>query len=186
MSILSVPSFKRSLVVIQLLIASLGFQPAIAQAIKPKAGGHQATKLASFEDWGAYMSQQGKNKICYALSEPKERLPKELKRDPAYMFVSFRPAENVKNEISVVFGFPTKEGGSAQASIGSSNIDFVTQTENAWVKNQSEESQVISTMSKGQSMTVKAASRRGNQTTDKYSLKGFADALKRAREECAS
>jgi invasion protein IalB len=39
-------------------------------------------------------------------------------------------------------------------------------------------------MSKGQAITVSATSARGNQTTDRYSLAGFAQALDRAKKEC--
>jgi hypothetical protein len=47
------------------------------------------------------------------------------------------------------------------------------------VKNPAEEGQVISTMSRSSSVTVKATSGRGNATSDRYSLKGFGKALER-------
>jgi hypothetical protein len=157
-------------------------------AAKPAAagpGGAQAAQLASFGDWTAYASGQGRSKICYALTQPKDRLPKELSRDPAYLFVSFRPADNVRNEVAVVMGFPTRDGGEAEAVIGTSSFALVTKGTNAWIRNQTEESQVIASMTRGQSMTVKATSGRGNTTTDRYSLSGFAQALDRARKECS-
>jgi hypothetical protein len=147
-------------------------------------GGGQATALATFNDWTAYATGQGRAKICYALSQPKDRQPKDLKRDPAYLFVSFRPAESVKHEVAVVMGFATKDGGAAEATIGNSTYALITKGANAWVKNPSEEPQVIGTMSKNQAMTIKATSGRGNPTTDRYSLAGFAQALDRARKEC--
>ena len=67
-------------------------------------------------DWGVYTAQSGRSKICYALSQPKDRLPKNLNRDPAYLFVSFRPAENVKNELALVLGFTAKDNGPASAT----------------------------------------------------------------------
>ena len=151
----------------------------------PGPGGAQATLLASFNDWNAYVSGQGRAKLCYALSQPKERLPKDLKRDPAYLFVSFRPAENVRNEIAVVMGFATKDGGAAEAVVGNAAFALVTKGPNAWVKNQSEEAKVIAAFSKGKDVTVKATSGRGNATSDRYSLNGFAQALDRARKECS-
>ncbi|MBV9077035.1 MAG: hypothetical protein JO048_06075 [Methylobacteriaceae bacterium] len=147
-------------------------------------GGSGATLVATFNDWSAYTAQTGKAKICYALSQPKQRSPANLKDTPAYVFVSFRPAENVKNEVATVLGFPTKDGGPAQAAIGTTTYDLVTKAQNAWIKNPSEEAQAIATMSKGQSLTVSATSARGNKTSDRYSLAGFAQALERARKEC--
>jgi hypothetical protein len=122
--------------------------------------------------------------VCYALSQPTERTPKSVPRDPAYLFVSFRPSENVRNEIALVMGFATKDGGEAQATIGSTSYGLVTKGANAWIKNSAEEGQVISTMSKSASVVVKATSGRGNATSDRYSLKGFGKALEKARDEC--
>jgi hypothetical protein len=39
-------------------------------------------------------------------------------------------------------------------------------------------------MSKAQAMIVSATSARGNKTSDRYSLAGFAQALDRAKKEC--
>ncbi|MGO4706671.1 hypothetical protein AB4072_12955 [Microvirga sp. 2MCAF38] len=155
-----------------------------ATSAAPAAGPGGATLLASFGDWGVYIASTGKTKICYALSQPKERLPKNLSRDPAYMFVSLRPAENVKNEVAFVFGFGAKENAKAEAAIGTTSYALLTQGANAWLKNPAEEGQAIATMSKGQSVLVKAQSGRGNQLTDRYSLSGFGQALDRARKEC--
>lgn len=148
------------------------------------AGANQALLLASFADWGAYASQQGKAKVCYALSQPKDRLPKNLNRDPAYLFVSSRPTEGVRNEVSLVLGFATKDGTDAQAIIGPSAFALITKASNAWVKNPAEEGQVLAALSKGEKVMVKAQSKRGNKLSDEYSLKGFAQALDRVKKEC--
>ncbi|MEA3137618.1 MAG: hypothetical protein QOC71_1899 [Thermoplasmata archaeon] len=158
-------------------------KPGAAGATGP--GGGKATLLASFNDWGAYASGDGRTKVCYALSTPKERLPKDLKRDPAYLFVSFRPADNVRNEVAVVLGFATRDGAEAEAVVGQSTYALITKGTNAWIRNTTEESQVIAAFSKGQSVTVKATSGRGNPSTDRYSLNGFGPALDRARKECS-
>jgi hypothetical protein len=155
-----------------------------AKPAAPAPGGGQAKLLDTFDDWGAYATQSGRAKVCYALSQPKDRLPKNLSRDPGYLFVSFRPAENVRNEVALVMGFGTKDGGPAEATIGTSSYDLITKGQNAWVKNPAEEGQVIAAMSRGQTLTVKATSARGNETTDRYSLKGFGKALEKARDEC--
>ncbi|GIT35829.1 MAG: hypothetical protein Ct9H300mP5_2980 [Candidatus Pelagibacterales bacterium] len=42
---------------------------------------------------------QDGNKTCFAQSIPVVRAPKKnLKKEPSRLFVSFRPAENIKNE----------------------------------------------------------------------------------------
>ncbi|NNM71038.1 invasion associated locus B family protein [Enterovirga aerilata] len=169
--------------------------PALAQgqtaqrAQRPAAaaqapGGGQATLVATFTDWSAYTAQTGRAKICYALSQPKSRSPANLKDTPAYLFVSFRPAENVRNEVASVLGFNTREGGEASLAVGNSSYALVTKAQNAWIKNPADEPQAIAAMARGQAMTVSVTSARGNKTSDRYSLAGFAQALDRARKEC--
>ena len=164
--------------------------PATAKPAQPQAqaptGPGGSSLVASFGDWGVYTAQAGRSKICYALSQPKDRLPKNLNRDPAYLFVSFRPAENVRNEVALVLGFAARENGPAEAAIGTASYALLTKATNAWLKNPAEEGQAIGTMSRASSVTVKAQSARGNQLTDRYSLNGFGPALERARRECGA
>ena len=56
--------------------------------------------------------------------------------------------------------------------------------ENAWIQNQADEPRIVTEMSRTQTATVRTTSQRGKPTQDDYALGGFADALKRAREEC--
>jgi hypothetical protein len=159
-----------------------GGKPAAAGA---KPGGAGASLLGSFGDWSAYAAGQGRDKLCYALSVPKDRQPKDLKRDAAYLFVSFQPGKGVRNEVAVVMGFPTKDGAAAEAVVGNATYALITKDQNAWVKNPTEENQVVATMSKGQNLVVKASGKRGGKLTDRYSLTGFGQALDRARKECS-
>lgn len=143
----------------------------------------KSESMGVFGDWGAYRTQ-GKSKTCYALAQPKTRDPEKLKRDAAYVFISTRPAENVKNEISIIMGFTMKDGGEAQATIGEAEFGLIAKGANAWVKNPAEESRFIEAMKKGSKLIVKAASAKGKVTTDTYSLSGLSQALDKVRKEC--
>jgi hypothetical protein len=166
--------------------AAVGAGAAAATAkAAPAAGPGGTALLASYADWNVYTAQTGRSKICYALSQPKDRMPKNLNRDPAYLFVSFRPAENVRNEVALVLGFTAKDNGPAEAMVGNAKYALLTKATDAWLKNPAEEGQAIATMSRGQSVIVKTQSLRGNQLTDRYSLSGFNQALERARKECS-
>ena len=61
--------------------------------------------VGKFKDWESFILSQEGNKICFAQSIPVVRAPKKLKRDPSRLFVSFRPVENIKNEVSVTNGY---------------------------------------------------------------------------------
>ncbi|MBO1907834.1 hypothetical protein KHP60_20645 [Microvirga sp. 3-52] len=169
--------------------AAAGAAAGAAAAARPAqaaTGPGGASLLTSYGDWGVYTAQTGRSKICYALSQPKDRLPKNVNRDPAYLFVSFRPAENVKNEVALVLGFSAKENGPAEAAVGNASYALITKATNAWLKNPAEEGQAIATMARSGNVTVKMQSARGSSLTDRYSLNGFSKALEHARKECAS
>ena len=157
-----------------------------ASAPAQSAGDVQPTLLGQYADWGAYTAAPGGNKICFALAKPKSSKtePAGRKRDPAYMFVSTRPAEKVKNEISVTVGYPFKSSSDATAEIGTAKFAMYTQNDGAWIKNVGEESRLVEAMRKGADVTVKGTSRSGTLSTDQYSLKGLAQALDRLEQEC--
>src|ERR1700678_244316 len=99
-------------------VASVLLPPAIAatKAAKPapKSGAKEEpakpSLVASFGDWNVFVGEVGKGRICYTLAQPKTREPSSLKRDPGYAFISDRPAEGVRNEVSFIMGFDVAAG----------------------------------------------------------------------------
>ncbi|MGJ3263731.1 MAG: invasion associated locus B family protein [Salinarimonas sp.] len=144
----------------------------------------EATPLGQFGDWAAFATEASGSKMCYALSQPRSRRPEGLSRDPGYLFVSFRPSENVANEVAAVMGFPTQDGQTATGVIDGTSYNFVTRGENVWVQNPAQEDDVVQSFVRGRSFELNVRSGRGNDTTDVYSLSGFTAALNRAKEEC--
>lgn len=173
---------------LSLLGVMLGtISPAKAQARQPAApasGQGQALELGTFGEWVAYSSQQGRAKVCYILTKPKERLPANLSRDPGFLFITSRPAEQVRNEVSFVLGFAAKETTPGEAAIGANTFALAPKGRNAWIANAAQENAFVEAARRGQSLTVKITSGRGNATTDRYSLAGLSQALDRMRREC--
>ena len=151
-----------------------------------RAQGDQPTLLGSYVDWGAYSATPAGKKVCFALSKPKTSLtnPPGRKRDQAYLFVATRPAENVRNEVSVIIGYPFKESSDATAEIGAAKFAMYTQKDGAWIKNTAEEARMLDAMRKGSDLTIKGTSARGTTSSDQFSLKGLAEALARAEQAC--
>lgn len=161
-------------------------QPPKAAATTGPAGDTQPTLLGQYGDWGAYTASPGGKKVCFALGKPKTAKtdPPGRKRDPAYVFISTRPAEKVKNEVSIIIGYPFKPSSDATAEIGSTKFAMYTQDDGAWIKNVAEEARMVDAMRKGAELTVKGTSGRGAQSTDEYSLKGLSQALDKVEQEC--
>ena len=164
-------------------VAIFGLLEGGALAQTPTAG---AQLLGQFGDWGAYTASPGGRKICFALAKPasSETTPPNRPRDPAWLFVSTRPAEKVKEEVSVIIGYPFKANSDATVEVANTNFAMYTQNDGAWVKNAAEEARLIEAMRRGLDVTVKGESGRGTRTTDVFSLKGVAQALDRAAQEC--
>lgn len=152
---------------------------------KDKNGVKTPVPVGSFGDWNAMTAHgQGKDKTCYALAEPKDRQPAKLQRDKAYVFISSRPSEGVRNEVAVIMGFTVKDGGAATAEIDGDSFELVTKGNSAWVKNPAKEKEFVEALKSGGKLVVKAPSVKGNVTTDTYSLKGLSEALGRVQKEC--
>src|SRR5215831_14928180 len=119
--------------------------PPAATQKKPPSPTDQAVLLGQFGEWGAYRATPGGKKICFALSKPTSVTsePSGRTRDAAYAFVSTRPAEKVKNEVSLIVGYPQKAGYNATAAIGSATYAMYTQNDGAWIKNAAEETQMV-------------------------------------------
>ncbi len=167
------------------LVAAAAAALATAAAAQPKPT-DQATLLGQFGDWGAYKASPNGKVVCFALSKPTSAVtePAGRPRDASYSFVSTRPAEKVKNEVSVIVGYPQKPGIDATATVGSASYVMYTQNDGAWVKNAAEEAQMVEAMKKGADLVIKSESARGTKTTDTYSLKGIAEALDKVADEC--
>jgi hypothetical protein len=159
---------------------------ATATAPAAPGGDAQPTLLGQYGDWGAYTASPGGNKVCFALAKPKttKMEPAGRNRDPAYLFVSIWLDRNVKNEVSVIIGYPFKSSSDATAEIGTAKFAMYTQNDGAWIKNVAEEARMVDAMRKGVDLTVKGTSGRGTQSTDQYSLKGLAQALDKIEQEC--
>jgi Invasion associated locus B (IalB) protein len=150
------------------------------------AGGAQPTLIGTYGEWGAYTASPAGRKICFALAKPSnsETVPANRPRDPAYMFVSSRPAEKVKDEVSVVIGYGFKHDTDATLTLGGASYAMYTLEDGAWIKNAAEEPHLVDAMRKGNDVTIKGTSARGTSTTDVFSLRGLAQALDKIGEEC--
>jgi len=141
--------------------------------------------LGKFKDWESFILPQEENKICFAQSIPVVRAPKKIKRDPSRLFISFRPAENIKNEISVTNGYEFKLKAPVTAKSGKKSYDLFSKGKFAWVVDSKDEAKLIVTMKKASRLMIVGNSDNGNQTTDHYSMMGFSKAYSAAKKNCS-
>jgi hypothetical protein len=163
------------------------------EAAKPEAkpaaavaGAAEPTLIGQFGPWGAYTATPNGKKVCFALAKPasSKTNPPNRPRDPAYAFVSTRPAEKVTNEVSVMIGYTLKPGSESTLEVGGASYAMYTQGDGLWIKNAAEEERMVDAMRKAADVTVKGVSAKGTETTDTFSLKGLAQALDRLAQDC--
>ena len=160
--------------------------PAKPEAAVAAAGGAEPTLIGQFGTWGAYTALPNGKKVCFALAKPSSSKtnPPNRPRDPAYAFVSTRPAEKVINEVSIMIGYMLKPGSESSLEVGGSSYAMYTQGDGLWIKNAAEEERMVDAMRKSADVTVKGISAKGTETTDIFSLKGLSQALDKLAQDC--
>jgi hypothetical protein len=150
------------------------------------AGPPEPTLIGQFGTWGAYTATPNGKKVCFALAKPSSSKtnPPNRPRDPAYAFVSTRPAEKVTNEVSVMIGYTLKPGSESTLEVGGASYAMYTQGDGLWIKNAAEEERMVDAMRKASDVTIKGVSAKGTETTDTFSLKGLSQALDKLAQDC--
>jgi invasion associated locus B (IalB) protein len=153
----------------------------------PAAAGAEPNLIGQFGTWGAYTATAANGKkVCFALAKPtaSKTNPPNRPRDPAYAFVSTRPAEKVVNEVSVMIGYLLKPGSESTLEVGGGSYAMYTQGDGLWIKNAAEEERMVDAMRKSADVIVKGVSAKGTETTDTFSLKGLSQALDKIAQDC--
>jgi hypothetical protein len=127
-----------------------------------------------------------KGKVCFAQSKPVLQSPKANPRD-ARLFISFRPGENITNEISVTGGYEFNNKNLVIVKSGKYKYKFdLIQDGFAWMSDKENklEKRMIKTMKKGSRIMVSGHNQNGSQTIDHYSLLGFTKAYNATKANC--
>ena len=146
-------------------------------AVTPRSTG-------KYKNWESFVAETDKGKICFAQTIPTKRAPAAVKRDKSKLFVTFRPSEEIKDEVSLTSGHDYKTS-SVTASSGKRRYSFFSQKEFAWLLDDQEEKKFIQLMKKATDIIVKARTTKGAETTDHYSMMGFTKAYNTAKKTCS-
>ena len=137
-----------------------------------------------FKDWQVFTATTEQGKICFAQSKPKTRSPKNFKRESSKLFVTFRPQENIKNEVSVTSGHVYKTS-TVNAKSGRNNYAFFSKGNFAWIADEKREKRFIRLMKKASNIMLVSNEPKGSQTVDHYSMIGFSKAYETAKKNCS-
>ena len=149
------------------------------------ASAEEIKKIGKFKDWETLVLTKSSGIVCFAQSKPVLQSPKNNKRD-SRLFVSFRPGEKIKDEISLTAGYELNKQNSITAKSGKFKYKFDISQENfAWIADIKVERKMIRTMKKGSRIMISGYNSSGSQTIDHYSLLGFTKAYNEAKKSCS-
>ena len=142
-------------------------------------------KIGKFKDWEAMVVMDADSKVCFAQSLPILQAPKSNKRD-AKLFIAFRPAEKIINEVSVTAGYEFNKNNSITAASGKNKFKFDIKEQGfAWITDTKIEYRMIKRMKKGSRIMITGYNQKGSQTIDHYSLLGFTKAYNATKKACS-
>jgi len=140
--------------------------------------------LGSAKDWSAYVAGEKPALICYVVGHPSKSLPAKVTRGRIALQVTHRPAEKAFNVVSFELGYTAKPGSSADLEVDGKKFSLFTNKDAAWTPDAASDKAVTTALEKGHSAILKATSDHGTQTTDTYTLDGFAHVLGLADKAC--
>ncbi len=145
----------------------------------------EVKKMGKHKDWETYIIKNEGEKICFAQSKPVLQSPKTNKRE-ARLFITFRPGENISDEISITAGYEFNKKNKITATSGKYKYKFdIAQEGFAWIADNKIEKKMIKTMKKGSRIMITGFNQKGSQTIDHYSLLGFTKAYKASKANCS-
>ena len=165
-----------NLLYISFIIILISFSARSAEDLK---------SIGKFKDWETFTVTENDNKICFAQSIPILRAPKKFERNPSRLFISFRPTEDIKDEVSATSGYTFQKEKIVKAKTGKKTYDFFSQEEFAWILDTEEEQRFIKAMKKASRVMIIGRTEKGKQTIDHYSLMGFTKAYDTAKKNCS-
>lgn len=177
------------------MLVRLGFMGALALAaiIAPGFGSAQdesTNRVAAKTDWSIFVEQDPVE--CWGVSAPKETVNMRdgrvvaVRRGDVLLFVTYRPSDNIRGEVSFTGGYPFANGSTVTLQVDDSSFELFTDGEWAWPATASDDAKITTAMKRGTNATLTARSSRGTVTKDTFSLLGFTAALEEAERRCSN
>lgn len=142
------------------------------------------------QDWSVFKQGEAAARECWIVSQPVSSTAKrgggtvDVNRGDIFLMVGVRPGDRVKNEVSMMGGYPFRKDSSVKLKIGTTNYELFTAGEGAWTDSAESDNKLVAAMKRGSDAVATGVSTRGTTTIDTFSLRGFTAALNEARKVC--
>ena len=156
-------------------LGALPSLPALAQSVR---------LIGDFRDWSAYATSEGAGAVCFALSKPQDVNPIPDGYAEAYLYLTDRPAENIRHEFNLVAGYAFAPDSTATVSVSGQTFDLFTENDAAWLLDPAQGESLASAMRAGSSLLIEGTSDKGIRIAQSFSLAGATAASRAIETDC--
>lgn len=136
------------------------------------AYGQSVQVLGEFRDWAAYTANDGGGPICFVMSRPKTTEPEPDGYLDAYIYLTHRPSQGLRNEFNMIAGYEFAPESLATATIGSSAYELFTSADAAWLTDAEQAEAFARDLRAGSALLIEGSSVTGVKITQTFSLMG--------------
>ncbi|MDC0125147.1 hypothetical protein OAP15_02345 [Candidatus Pelagibacter sp.] len=159
--------------------------PIIFISLYNQSNANEVKKIGKYKDWVSMVVMEDTGKVCFAQSSPILQSPKSNNKRDAKLFISFRPADKIIDEVSVTAGYEFNSN-TVTAQSGKNKFKFDIKEQGfAWIADNKIEFRMIKRMKKGSRIMITGYNQKGSQTIDHYSLLGFTKAYNTTKKACS-
>lgn len=151
--------------------------PSFAAAAEPQA-------VASFKDWSVFVREIEGDRICFAATEAKAKMPASVNHGDVFFLVATWKSGAATNQPSFMAGYNLKESPGPVVRIGNQRFAMYASENEGFVEAAKDEQALIAAMRTGADMKISAVSGRGTATSYTISLQGITAALDKVRDAC--
>ncbi len=166
-----------------------GFMAVCLAAASVAYAQESTNRVDAKTDWSIFVEDQPV-KECWVVSKPTKIVNTRggkvvsANRSEILFFVTYRPSNGTKGEVSFTGGYPFKPDSTVSLQVGNANYNLFVDGEWAWPASPGDDAKIRDSMKRGSSAILSAQSKRGTQTKDTFSLNGFTAALAEAEKRC--
>ena len=159
--------------------------PIIFVGFYSQSTANEVKKIGKYKDWESMVIMEDTGKVCFAQSSPILQSPKSNNKRDAKLFIAFRPADQIIDEVSVTAGYEFNSN-TVTAQSGKNKFKFDIKEQGfAWIADTKIEFRMIKRMKKGSRIMITGYNQKGSQTIDHYSLLGFTKAYNSSKKACS-
>ncbi|MBK8084449.1 MAG: hypothetical protein IPK28_11915 [Devosia sp.] len=158
-----------------LLVFMLASAPASAQSVK---------LIGEYRAWSAYSATESTGPVCFALTRPSDVSPAPDGYTEAYLYLTHRPSEGVRNEMNIVAGYTFAPDTTATATVSGQSFELFTENDAAWLLDPSQNDNLAGALRAGSTVVVEGTSDKGIRITETFSLSGATAASRAIEGDC--